>query len=182
VNNEKKLRDFLQNQKELEKEKALKKQEKLEKRKRKREKLESTHHLFLDPNYDKQKQIISQDLDEALSKAVNMQRKRKLISSADGDTENSLQINHSDSNSNEETKTTTMASAELYVKPSTSSAADLALIAKLDVKKKVDSKEAGALEKKKEKQLDSLKGWMGVDYLDVSSSDEDEKDEPPKSN
>ncbi len=175
----------MQNQKELEKEKALKKQEKLEKRKRKREKLESTHHLFLDPNYDKQKQIISQDLDEALSKAVNMQRKRKLISSADADTENSLQANQSDSNSNEETKSTvTTASAELSVKPSTSSAAaDSALIAKLDVKKKVDSKEAGALDKqKKEKQLDSLKGWMGVDYLDVSSSDEDEQEEPPKSN
>ncbi len=179
VNNEKKLREFLQNQKEIEKEKELKKQEKLERRKRKREKLESTHHLFLDPNYDKQKQIIAKDLDEALGKAVaGGQRKRKLISSADPEQDNAenpkvnTDSNEKRSSGNEEIEELT---TPLLVQATSS-----ALIAKLDVKKKVDEKE---LEKKKEKQLESLKGWMGVDDLDVSSSDDDgeEKDEPPKS-
>lgn len=176
----------MQNQKEIEKEKALKKQEKLERRKRKREKLESTHHLFLDPSYDKQKQIIAKDLDEALTKAVGIQRKRKLISSNDGDqnTTENLKINN---DSNEKTNSSSGSNEEieksdLVVKPSTST--DSSLIAKLDVKKKVDDKEVKILEKKKEKQLESLKGWMGVDDLDLSSSDDDEreKDEPPKSN
>ena len=139
----------MQNQKEIEKEKELKKQEKLERRKRKREKLESTHHLFLDPNYDKQKQIIAKDLDEALGKAVaGGQRKRKLISSADPEQDNaeSLKVN-TDSN---EKKSSSSEEIEELTTPLVVQTTSSALIAKLDVKKKVNEKE---LEKKKEKIL-----------------------------
>jgi Fe2+ transport system protein B len=66
VNNEKKLKDFLEKQNDLAKQKEEKKRERVEKRKKKKEKLESSHHLFVDPKYDEQKQKISQDLNKAL--------------------------------------------------------------------------------------------------------------------
>jgi hypothetical protein len=66
VNNEKKLKDFLEKQNDLAKQNEEKKKERAEKRKKKKEKLESSHHLFVDPKYDEQKQKISEDLNKAL--------------------------------------------------------------------------------------------------------------------
>ncbi len=70
VNNERKLKEFVEKQADIAKEKEEKKREKLEKRKKKRADMEHSHHLFVDPNYDKQKEKISQDLDEAIVKAI----------------------------------------------------------------------------------------------------------------
>jgi len=77
VNNEKKLKEFVENQNEIAKEKEQKKQEKIEKRKQKRENMEKSHHLFVDPKYDQQKEKISQDLDEAINKATAEKKQEK---------------------------------------------------------------------------------------------------------
>lgn len=73
VNNEKKMREFLEKQAEM----AKKKEEaKLEKRKRRRKKLEKIQetttgrHMFVDPKYDEQKQKIAQELEEALDRGM----------------------------------------------------------------------------------------------------------------
>ena len=182
VNQEKKLKEFLENQKELEKQKSQKMQEKLERRKRKREKLESTHHLFLDPNYDKQKLKIAEDLDEAIGKAATEQRKRKLISSNDenvpttsantAETEKFHKqtddsASKSSSSDGEKDKVDIQASVSATLSITTS---------KFEVKK------SEVVEKKKNVPTAALKDWMGCGDLDVSSSsDDEEKDEPPKS-
>ena len=184
VNHEKKLKDFLENQKELEKEKALKREEKLERRKRKREKLESTHHLFVDPSYDKQKQKISQDLDEAIGKAALVQRKRKLISSADPDTDKPTTSSSEVTTEIAEKILTESNAAEKQAEESTPATSTQlnTLIAKFDSKTSSSEVVVVVAKKKKDTPADSLKGWMGVDDYDVSSSDEeDEEVEPPKS-
>jgi hypothetical protein len=70
VNNEKKLREFLEKQSELAKQKEEAKKERAERRKKKRDRIEAKHHLFVDPKYDQQKEKIAQDLDEAITKAI----------------------------------------------------------------------------------------------------------------
>jgi hypothetical protein len=170
VDNEKKLKDFVNNQKEIEKQKELKKEEKSARLKRKRDKFENTHHLFLDPSYDKQKKRIAEDLDEAIGKSGDGQRKRKLISSTD---EQEAPLSPPDHQATD------------VVLPQTSASANLDSIAKFDLAKskniEENAKDKSVLEKKKEKNINSLKDWMGVDDLDVSScSDDDEDDQPPK--
>ncbi len=77
VNNEKKLKEFVEKQAELAREKEEKKEEKLEKRKKKRADMEQNHHLFVDASYDKQKEKIAQDLDEAIVKAIAEKKQAK---------------------------------------------------------------------------------------------------------
>jgi hypothetical protein len=74
VNNEKKLKEFVERQEELAAERELKKSEKAKRRKQKRERLEHSHHLFVDPQYDRQKEKIANDLDEAITKALGQKQ------------------------------------------------------------------------------------------------------------
>ena len=156
VNNEKKLKDFLEKQNELAKQKEEAKREKAERRKKKRDKLEAKHHLFVDANYDKQKEKISQDLDEAISKAIEQ---KKLTKQTDSDKSTEAQVK----TEQEEIKVT-----EEVAKASTSFA-----------------KPVEALKKKSNDTVSSNKmfnDWMGCNDLEVSSSSsEDESTLPAKS-
>jgi len=81
VNNEKRLKDFLEKQSDIAKQKEEKKKERAEKRKKKKEKLESSHHLFVDPKYDEQKQKISEDINKALEVAVKHNKNKEIEAS-----------------------------------------------------------------------------------------------------
>lgn len=70
VNNERKLKEFVEKQNELAAEKEQKNLEKAKKRKQRRENLEHSHHLFVDPQYDRQKEKIASDIDEAVALAL----------------------------------------------------------------------------------------------------------------
>lgn len=162
VNHEKRLKDFLENQSEIKKKKELEKQEKLERRKKKREKLESTHHLFVDAKYDQQKLKIAQDLDEVMSKAIEndavAKKKRKL--------DDKVENGESSSDGSDEKATTSKDSNSEGLAQAVANA----------------SKNVQVAKKKTTGTADKLKDWMGVGDLDVSSDDDDDEDEePPKS-
>ena len=169
VNHEKRMKDFLENQTEIKKKKELEKQEKLERRKKKREKLESTHHLFVDAKYDQQKLKISQDLDEVMSKAIEndaVAKKKRKLESSDDKAENGLENGESSSDGSDEKATTSKDSNSEGLAQAVANA----------------SKSAQVTKKKTAGTADKLKDWMGVGDLDVSSDDEDDADEePPKS-
>lgn len=141
VNNEKRLKDFLSKQSELAKKKEEDKKNKMDRKKKKREKLESTHHLFVDPKYDEQKQKITEELEQAMSSAISS---KKSNNSEKSSSEN-------ESNSND---------------------------AKCDV---IDNKNGEKISKKIEaKDDEKFKSWLGVEDIEVSSSDEDEQEAPKK--
>lgn len=155
VNNEKKLKEFVEQQNELAKEKEEKKREKLEKRKKKREDLEHSHHLFVDPQYDKAKEKIANDLNEAIGKAISEKKKSEekprkeeaKSSNASSDNEESLKVADK------------IEPAQKGPSPK-------------DINKKANTVPSGS------KSIYS--DWMGCDDLDVSSSDEDSEEEAPK--
>lgn len=89
VNNEKKLKDFLSKQSELAKKKEEDKKIKQERKKKKLEKLESSHHLFVDPKYDEQKQKITEDLEQAISSAICSKKMENSEKSNSGNESNS---------------------------------------------------------------------------------------------
>ena len=157
VNNEKKLKDFLEKQNELAKQKEETKREKAERRKKKRDKLEAKHHLFVDANYDKQKEKISQDLDEAITKAIEQ---KKITKQIDSDKSTEAQV---ETETQEELKV-----PEEVAKPSTSF-----------------TKLVEPLKKKSNDTVSNNKmfsDWMGCNDLEVSSSSsEDELTLPAKS-
>jgi hypothetical protein len=155
VNNEKKLKDFLSKQNELAKQKEQEKKEKAERRRKKRERIENNHHLFVDPKYDEQKQKISQDLDEAIKIASSegrlLKKKRDLVKKED-------------EQANPEAPCSSKS-----VEPATTDQAK-----KEETKAPVaEPTKSSADGKNNKKPTDKFKGWMGVDDLDVSSSDED---------
>lgn len=158
VKNEEKLKEFMQNQEEIAREKEEKKQEKIEKKKQKLENMEQSHHLFVDPKYDQQKEKIANDLEEAIGKATA--EKKKTTKS----TEDTNETTNKADSSNAETK------SEL-TRPSEKG------LSSQDINKKA----------RVTKTNDKIYGaWMGCDDLDVSSSDDDddeseeEKVEPAK--
>lgn len=149
VNNERKLKEFVEKQNELAAEKEQKNLEKAKKRKQRRENLEHSHHLFVDPQYDRQKEKIASDIDEAVALAL---KKKKAAAAANNEPSSS------DSSDSEEEK------------PSTSSKA---------LHKEKEPAPSGSVKKDTNKQKeksskDTLYGdWMGCDDLEVSSSDQD---------
>lgn len=66
VNNEKHLKSWIEKKKQLEEERVRKRREKLE-RMRSRPK-----HFFVDPSYDKQKEDVTESLEEAVSTGINV--------------------------------------------------------------------------------------------------------------
>jgi len=160
VNNEKKLKDFLENQNETARLKEEKKREKIEARKKKRENLEKSHHLFVDPNYDKQKEKIAQDLDEAISKACTTKKDIKKSDAEKSDDKTSAEDKVSNDDKTSDVDNNTKANkSEKGVST-----------------KDINKKEVPVSSGKKKLYSD----WMGCDDLDVSSSDEDESDEDTK--
>lgn len=160
VNNEKKMREFLEKQAEL----AKKKEEaKLEKRKRRRKKLEKIEedrngrHLFVDPKYDEQKQKIAEDIEEAIDKGLASRKRDK----SDPDAPKTSKQDDSKSSQEEE------------------AVPEIAAPSMTIVEKKKESDEV-----KKKPGVDSkLIDWMGVGVdVDVSSSSDEDDKEPAKSN
>lgn len=116
--------------------------------------------MFLDPKYEKGREKIAQDLEEALSKAVEKDNlKRKLVS-----TENEC-------TSSKSSELTTL--QEITAKAVVQSRVD---------KKEEAAKKSSSLEdSKKTKDVVStkFKDWMGVGDLDVSDDSESEEEEKP---
>ncbi|RNA36775.1 SDE2-like protein [Brachionus plicatilis] len=138
VNNEKRLKEFLSKQSEIAKKKEEEKKIKLEQKKKKREKLESSHHLFVDPKYDEQKLKITEDLEHAMSSAICS---KKLNSSDKPGSENEAKSGDGNSSSNGE-----------------------------------DSEKI--TKKSETKDNEKFRSWLGIDDVDVSSSEDEE--EPAK--
>ena len=193
INNEKKLKDFLMRQSELAKRKDAEKKEKAERRRKKRDQMENTHHIFLDPKYDQQKQKIDQDLDDAIQKAAKAERlvmkskKRKLgaassssgpISSADAQQEEESKGKEVTDEtvtlpkSTEETRRDEVTKVTAATDETTSTVvqASAASVTVVPVKL-VEVKET-------KKTVDKFKDWMGVGDLDVSSSSSEDDDQP----
>jgi len=171
VNNEKRLKEFMEKQTELAKEKEHKKQERVERRRKKREQLESSHHLFLDPKYDEQKQKIADDLEHAIS--LGIKNKRKLVSNNDSNeqatTSSSSSGNENESSNDIDSKLTPSEpkskriATEDESKPTSSTA----------VTTKLEQSTASA--SAKDMTTNKFKDWLGVGDLDVSSSSDDEE-------
>lgn len=166
VNKEKKLKDFLSKQSEISKKKEEERTAKLDRKRKKREKLESTHHLFVDPKYDEQKQKITEDLDAAISTAIANNKLKKNTTNA----EKSSSDNESSNSGSENSSSNGSVGDENSTQPQTSG-----FVGKLENAEK--SVENGKLEKKPKE--DKFKDWLGVGDLEVSSSS-DEDDEPAK--
>lgn len=169
VNNEKKMREFLEKQAEL----AKKKEEaKLEKRKRRRKKLEKIdedrngRHLFVDPKYDEQKQKIAEDIEEALDKALAAKQRGEKSDESNVVPKASSQATESNAKSSRE--------EDDDAAPVIAAAASSLTI--VEMKKKKETVEA-----KKSAGVDSkLLDWMGVGAdVDVSSSSSEEDEKEP---
>lgn len=153
------MREFLEKQAELAKQKE---EAKLEKRKRRRKKLdkieESTtgRHMFVDPKYDEQKQKIAQDLEDALGRGITAKKQQP-----------QEQLNEEITVS-EDRKTIEIASATV------------ATCSSVLIKEKREKIEE--TQTKNKSNIDSkLIDWMGVGDVEVSSSSDEEQDEPAKS-
>jgi hypothetical protein len=155
------MREFLEKQAELAKQKEEAKLEKRKRRKKKLEKIEEAEtgrHLFVDPKYDEQKQKIAAELEEALDRGIGGVKKEKTSAESNG-------AKCSKSSSEEDNNE---AVAEVVTPPP---------VVVIEEKKKVESKKSG-------KDVDTkLIDWMGVGDLEVSSSDDedDEENGPVKS-
>lgn len=158
VNNERKLKEFMSKQVERSKQKEDEKKEKAERRRKKRDRIENaSHHLFVDPKYDEQKQKISQDLDDAIKVAAERERLNKKKRKND---------------ENVQVKATTSAKSDGKSSAAPKEEKSNKQSAIVETKQQVvheDSKQS------KEKSADKFKDWMGVGDLDVSSSSDDEQ-------
>ena len=164
VNNEKRLKEFMEKQAEMAKEKESKKKEKSERRRRKIEQIESgsSNHVFLDPKYDLDREKINQDLEEALEKAAKNDRlKREQIKEAKSEKSSAEGIKNGDSKTNIQALSSSAANGEVNTKTQV---------------------EQVLVEPKTTKDVTTtkFKDWLGVGDLQVSS-DSEEEEQPSKS-
>ena len=153
MNEEKKIKEYINKQAEIAPQKEEEKKERVERRRKKREYLENgARAQFLDPEYLKQMDKINEDLNAAI-KTAHADKKRKKSSEDD----------QSDEEADGAKASTSAAASKLAQDSKACSSAQAA--------EPAHGKSSTAAAKPIAK---NLKGWLGVD-AEISSSDEEEE-------
>jgi hypothetical protein len=165
VNNERRIKEFIEKQAELAKEQEEQKKDRIERKRKKIERLDNKHHQFSDANYDSQKQQIFNDLDEAISKGIK--NKRKLSK------DKKKQTNDDNSNQEEEEDEATTSKKALAndANKVDNNLKDSKLTPISTQTVITATTTVTAVKSKKANVDDKLKDWMGLGDIEVSSSD-----------
>jgi hypothetical protein len=182
VNNEKRLKEFMEKQIAMAKEKEEKKKEKALRRRQKLEQIESggSNHVFLDPQYNQNREKINQDLEEALNKALKKEKLKRKKPHDHAKSSKEDADNNEDENSNDDEQTEAVSTTN--TEPTASSTTPKSETAVVETKADVTASSNDFVDSKKTKDIATtkFKDWLGVGELEVSSSSDEEGE--PQSN